>query len=93
MRTPEGMPIVEEATIDSYMNRVKSGGHINYKRMYEEMLQEQPALEDFIKLIVQHPVSSPDVYPTYAKLMLSQLYGLLKAQAQIDNLNDKMNGQ
>ena len=87
MRTPEGIPIVEEGTLEEYLSQVRTGVHADpkmYRDQWMEMVREQPHLSGFIQLASQEPPQSP----TEVLLFASQVYGLLKRQAQIDHLEE-----
>ena len=87
MRTPEGIPIVEGKTLEEYLSQVRTRVHGSpemYMRQWQEMVREQPHLCEYIGRVAQDPPQGP----TEVLLFASQMYNLLKRQAQIDQLKD-----
>lgn len=90
-KTPEGLPVLEKSTLEAYWAQVRTEkiSTEDYAEELERFEKEQPHLASYIKAIAQIPPFTP----TQIELFGSQLYTLLRRQAEIDKLNEAYNSK
>jgi len=89
METPEGLPVVEERTLAGYLEQIWAN-QFNFKRLQEQLREiraEQPVLSEYILSYVSRiSRESKGVTPGDIIVFASQMYKLLKTQAEINKL-------
>jgi len=89
MHTSEGLPVVKENTLAGYLEQIRAN-KFNYKTLQEQLREiqaEQPVLSEYILSYVSRiSRESKKVTPGDIIVFASQVYKLLKTQAEINKL-------
>jgi len=82
-KTYEGIPVVSKQTLETHICDV-ADNQIDYQGKWDELVEEQPALGLFVGWLAQ----SPPPNSVAVKMLVSQFYGLLRTQAEIEGLRE-----